>query len=50
MRYKNISDREQFLDGVGVVQAEEEFDTKLVIENPNFEKVNKDVIKNKKDK
>lgn len=35
-RYKNISEQEQMIIGVGVVKAGEVIESDTVIENPNF--------------
>ena len=39
LKYKNISDQEQTIIGLGVIKAGEIVETDIVIENPNFELV-----------
>ncbi len=39
-KYKNISGRRQSIVGFGVVEADAEFESEKLIENPNFQRVN----------
>lgn len=38
-RYKNVSDQDQDIIGLGLVPAGAEFTTSIEINNPNFEKL-----------
>ena len=36
MKYKNLSSQDLIFNGVGLVEAGAEFETELIIENPNL--------------